>query len=345
LSGATLDALKRVNLFVGRNGAGKSSLLEALYLHFSRATIESIVGIAKRRGEYDVADDSHTWVPSMRHMFAGHVVLPGRSKITLASDAASVSFDFIVQQLPKKDDYRVIQPTLSCSVSTQEAGVGNSFVFPTAKSGGVDVAYDGDGGYNTARSPEDMPVVFVDPEGVDSVAMLRMRDDVVARGEEPLLVEALRMLDSSVESVGFLTPTEKTYTSLVNGTLVGLSGQDGRVPVKTLGDGMRRLMTIAMGMVCARGGALIVDEIDAGLHYSAMDSLWRFICTAAKRYDVQVFASTHSHDCILGLGECCRADVGLDDTVRLFALGGERRKVVSYSGNEIRVSVDHGIEV
>jgi len=90
---------------------------------------------------------------------------------------------------------------------------------------------------------------------------------------------------------------------------------------------------------------LIVDEIDAGLHYSAMDSLWRFICTAAKRYDVQVFASTHSQDCLQGLGSCCREDLGLDDIVRLFALGGNRRKVVAYAGNEIRVSVDRGIEV
>jgi len=345
LSGIRLDDMKRVNLFVGRNGVGKSSLLEALYLYFTRGTIESVVSIAKRRGEYDLADDNRTWVPSMRHMFAGHIVLPEKSKITLETEKVSVNFGLNVRQLPKKDDYRIVQPTLSCSVTTHKQDVDGSLEFPVSKKGGIDVSYDGDGGYNKALSPEDIPVVFIDPEGVDPLAMLRMRDQVVAEGEEALLVEALRMLDSSVESVGFLSPAEKSYTSLVNGTLVGLVGQKGRVPVKTLGDGMRRLMTMAMGMVCARGGALIVDEIDAGIHYSAMDSLWGFVCTAAKRYDVQVFASTHSQDCLRGLGSCCREDIGLDDVVRLFAIGGKHRKVVAYAGNEISVSMDRGIEV
>ena len=108
-----------------------------------------------------------------------------------------------------------------------------------------------------------------------------------------------------MESVGFLSADVKRYEYLVNGTLVGLSGVDGRVSVKTLGDGMRRLLIIAMAMICARGGALMLDEIDSGLHYSAMQALWDFILRAAKINQVQVFVSTHSLDCLRGLAATC----------------------------------------
>lgn len=343
LNGLSLKDLGRLNVIVGRNGSGKTSLLEALYLFFSDARLESVVGVAERRGEFDKTDNAGEWAPSIRHFFTGHAIATGADEIVLSGDEFKMTVSIGVENMPMKNDYRIIAPTTMCRISSGEGDSGSRriFSFPVCKDGAIDVSRSGDGGYNKPLSPEDIPVVFVSPDGIDSKALLKMRDEIVARGSETGLVNILQLLDARVESVGFLSAHEKNYKSLSNGTLVGLSGVSGRVPVKTLGDGMHRLLTIAMGMASCSGGVLILDEVDTGLHYSAMESLWKFILTAAERNDVTVFASTHSLDCLRGL-----AVVGEDSKdVCLYAFSASGRKIVSYTGREMASAVNNEIEV
>ena len=41
-----------------------------------------------------------------------------------------------------------------------------------------------------------------------------------------------------------------------------------------------------------------MDEIDNGIHYTNLDKLWEIILTISKQQNVQVFATTHSKECI-----------------------------------------------
>lgn len=346
LQSIELNDLRRVNAFVGRNGSGKTTLLEALYLFFARATADSIVGIAERRGEYDKMDNEGLWKPSIRHFFAGHSLSSGRDLISLSGDGSTLGFSLGIEDMPLRDDYRIVKPTNIFHVSYKEKdGDIRELSFPICKSGAMDINYTGDGGYNHFFSPEDVPVAFVDPDGMSANALLRMRDEVVSRGAESDLVKALKLLDPRVESVGFLSADEKAYKFITNGTLVGLSGTNGRVPVKTLGDGMRRLLVIAMAMVCVKGGVLILDEVDSGLHYSAMQSLWDFLLKVAIANDVQVFASTHSLDCLRGLASLCDEEDDVSECVRLYSLSNIGKRVVSYSGRDMSIAINSEIEV
>lgn len=57
------------------------------------------------------------------------------------------------------------------------------------------------------------------------------------------------------------------------------------------------MLGLALAIVNARNGFLLVDEIDTGLHFSAMYDMWKLIWKTAKRLNVQVFATTHNSDC------------------------------------------------
>lgn len=61
---------------------------------------------------------------------------------------------------------------------------------------------------------------------------------------------------------------------------------------------MNRIFAMTVGLIRAEDGILLIDEIENGLHYSVQPDLWQMIFETAKELDVQVFATTHSFDCI-----------------------------------------------
>lgn len=65
-----------------------------------------------------------------------------------------------------------------------------------------------------------------------------------------------------------------------------------------MGEGMSRIFGIALALVNAKDGMLLIDEVDTGLHYSVLPDLWKLIFEVAHRLNVQVFATTHSKDCL-----------------------------------------------
>lgn len=61
---------------------------------------------------------------------------------------------------------------------------------------------------------------------------------------------------------------------------------------------MTRMLDFAVALEGGRNGILLIDEIENGLHYSVQPDLWRMIFETAQELDVQVFATTHSYDCV-----------------------------------------------
>ena len=70
------------------------------------------------------------------------------------------------------------------------------------------------------------------------------------------------------------------------------------VPLKKAGDGLNRLLSIALALVNAKGKMLLIDEFEVGLHHSVQEKLWEIVFGYAKKWDIQVFATTHSEDTI-----------------------------------------------
>lgn len=68
--------------------------------------------------------------------------------------------------------------------------------------------------------------------------------------------------------------------------------------MSSLGEGVSRALWIGSSIVNSKEGLLLVDEVENGLHYSVQPDLWKMIFKTARQLDVQVFATTHSHDCV-----------------------------------------------
>jgi AAA15 family ATPase/GTPase len=79
-------------------------------------------------------------------------------------------------------------------------------------------------------------------------------------------------------------------------TLVRIAGESQPLPLQTFGDGVSRMLMLAVALVSAKNKLLLIDEIEAGLHHSVMDLFWDKIFFYAQQWNIQVFATTHSHD-------------------------------------------------
>ncbi|OQX24368.1 MAG: hypothetical protein BWK80_21225 [Desulfobacteraceae bacterium IS3] len=115
-----------------------------------------------------------------------------------------------------------------------------------------------------------------------------------------------------------------------------------------MGEGMNRLLGIALALVNSKDGFLLVDEIDNGIHYSAQSDLWRLIFEGAKRMNVQVFATTHSWDCIEAFQQAA-TESGTDDGM-LISLRQKKKTPghvvgITIDGKELEIITRDRIEV
>ena len=68
--------------------------------------------------------------------------------------------------------------------------------------------------------------------------------------------------------------------------------------IEELGHGLKRYIVIMCAILINKDGFLFIDEIENGIHYTNLDKLWEIILTISKEQNVQVFATTHSKECI-----------------------------------------------
>jgi predicted ATP-dependent endonuclease of OLD family len=105
------------------------------------------------------------------------------------------------------------------------------------------------------------------------------------------------------------------------------------------------MLALALALAKTQNGILLVDEIDTRLHYSVMGDMWRLVAETARRYNIQVFATTHSFDCVRGLDWLCRKYPELGAEVSIQKIEPELPMAVALDAEQIKISVEQDIEV
>jgi hypothetical protein len=178
-----------------------------------------------------------------------------------------------------------------------------------------------------------------------------MWDWVQRERREQDVHDALRILEPRLEDVRFgsadlsrYRPHELLSADRV-GVLIGFMGERERIPLGSTGDGMRRLLALAIALVCTSGKYLLIDEIDTGFHYSIMAKMWELVVRTALKSNTQVFATTHSADCVRGLGVLCKTFPQLQAAVSAHKIVSDLEQSVTLTGSEVVNALEHEIEI
>ena len=157
--------------------------------------------------------------------------------------------------------------------------------------------------------------VFISANGLNREQDVDLWDGVALRSLEGDVLSALRIIAPGVEDLNFLGDASirlrlerDTTSSRRRIPTVRIANIDEPLPLRSLGDGMQRMLGIALALANAKDGILLIDEIENGIHYSVQPELWQLVFQLAHRLNVQVFATTHSWDCIESFQKAAQED-------------------------------------
>ena len=309
-----IERLGRVNLVVGRNNVGKTCLLEALRLFASDWPPSSIQSILHERNEFTVFSGTEKVLPVFESLFHGRQI-SDTSKITLGSPD---------------------MPECTCTITTypdtetaEERGPAGPAILLAIDSCDRQFNMHADRSVSytirrgSPRFPGGPPYLPADRLPEDVVA--EWWDDVSLTDAEERIIRSLELM-LPIERVTFVDVGRQNRVAKVR---VAGSGQP--VSMRSLGDGVVRMFQIALALEYAAARKkpahekkttldklpdfLLIDEIENGIHYSLHADLWKSIFHLARSRNVQVFATTHSWDCIEGFQKALAADKDADGLV------------------------------
>lgn len=282
-----LADLTPVTLILGSNNSGKTSILEAMSLLLRAPDPSQWVHLARQR-DLDIPLEDALWAlfpggawmslengpqQSRKVELAG--VLGGAKREVSATGLASLSWGGTEQEEITLRIEVLIDGTKSTlefnRTSPAQWAAGRVFKVFTATSAG----------HRSTRG-------FVEH-----------LSHVVADGKKGLAVELAQLFDSDVEDLDVVDLSGRRSVRVKHKAR-------GVVDLASFGDGLRRAVLFSLMLSRAGGGALLIDELEVGIHPTLMRTVYLRLCEAARAVQAQLILTTHSLeavDAILGAAE------------------------------------------
>lgn len=345
-----LDGLARVNLLVGKNNSGKTSVLEAIELLTSGGSLSILAGLQMRRGERHADRDPRRPTPmvDITQLFYGRDLNAGaefqiasrgdRSSDTTAVhyELDSLNIDPLFEDPFGDDDAESVET--HCMLVVSDGSSRRPLRVPVARSGALSLRYARNA---SGEGPLlNRPVNFLSTDGAANQSLLSEWSRVVLTDEEEHVYTALRLLEPRLERLAVVVDGRVSRPTV----MAKLADFKQPVPLGSMGDGMWRMLLLALAVIRSAGGVLLVDEVETGLHHSVLKDMWTLISHTAARLDVQVFATTHSNDCVEALAAAID-DGNLADHAALHRIEKGRTTSVRYSEVQIVAAARHRTEV
>ncbi len=289
-----IPRLRRLNLVTGKNGTGKTTLLEAFRVYACRGSPHDLMIMLDVRGESEERDAVAALATILGDSTAPLEAV--KKTCTIGPGAAPLNIKLRWYQQDRK--------TKRWVASDDRTG---SEVFLVLAIGGREERIRAD--WATLRNPISVlaplyPSFFVGLEGVSPEDLDSVWQQTVLDGDDAEVITALTVLEPKIARLAFGRDGRSGQTRV----RVAFQGSRKQRPLSALGAGVHRLLGLLLACHGARGGFLLVDEIDTGLHYSVQARMWELLATWTKQFDVQILATTHSLDCVRAFAEVARRE-------------------------------------
>lgn len=312
--------LGQVNLLVGKNNCGKSTVLEALRIYAGNAQRPLLESIAQehdecyRARESDGLLDAHALLP-FQDFFPGRSFPADDTPIEIGN---CTSVDNLLQISHALMEETIGEPELLGGetinkIRRRYIDKSERDLFPPGELEQVILVRKGDRLFppvkllngNRRSSTYDLtsvPCSFIPTQFILMDDLADEWDRIVFTEQEAIVKKALLVIEPDFDNLTFVRADGYSPSNLrarpSRTAMVKLKGVDRPIPLNSMGDGMLRVLQLALKLFAAKGGFLLIDEFENGLHYSVQENVWKLLFEIAEQQNIQIFATTHSWDCI-----------------------------------------------
>jgi AAA domain, putative AbiEii toxin, Type IV TA system len=358
-----IDRLARVNLVVGRNNVGKTMLLEALRLYVDGAHFASIARLLLTRNEVAALAAPRRGAEAelrLEALFHGRPAQLRADDAICLQDPTAPASALYIEAVERQGKNKKPRQGLGRILRVRRG----------QQSGLLDASELSELGMNSRHPgwPLEAPA-FVHAGRMAAPHMGWLWDRVALTARAANVVNALRVI-APVEGIA-LVADPASYREGERVAMARVTSETEPVPLASLGDGMLRVFELALATEFAAspttsrstmlttdakeaGGdiiiaidepVLLIDEVEIGVHYSALPDVWRYLFRAARERGIQVFATTHSWDCIEAFQQAAAEEPEGSAVLMRLEQKGQDHRAVLFDQDELPTVTKHHIEV
>jgi predicted ATPase len=362
LANFEMTGLGRVNLLVGKNNTGKSSVLEAIFLLASGGDPNALWRIMAGRGEQVMTAEQQARLPEfdISHLFHAHETKIGNNiTITTTNESPARSINFQVveakrdenaalfAQMPRDATEGIIGPQLAVSITGNPTPV--IPLVPLSSRGGFRIEMMqvlNNMAVNAGTKADVITPQYISTNSLPMNDLMTAWNAISLTPHQKRVIEALTFLEPKIEDMAIAPATVFMAAFPQRGGFkIKLKNEPLPIPIGSLGDGTWRMLALALTISKAKDSILLIDEIDTGFHHTVMIAMWKFIAEAAKAFNVQIFATSHSHDSVFSLAKICREVDNSKSDITIQRLEAGKTKSVPFNETEIKIASETKIEM
>ena len=314
-----IEDFSRVNIFLGQNSSGKSSILESLLLLTGMSNPELPQNINSIR-----LRSYHSTFLDLGYMFRNF-------NVKVIPEFSSEMFDDTKRHLALYLTY-IFDEKAQADMSIGQILTSETKTFLNTLKMVFDIescnqknSYESSitinqQGFNSNKKPaesylEKNSAVYLSSDLGGSTPANDLIE-LAKRKRKDTVTEQLKLFDSRIT----------TWEILNSVAYIGLEGIDQLLAVNMMGDGLRRYLNIVAASANPINNILLIDEIENGLHYSAYKKLWEAIFALATTTNKQVFVTTHSKETLQKLNQMLEEHPEYRNEIRLYTLENTLKK-------------------
>jgi AAA15 family ATPase/GTPase len=264
-----IDKLNRINIFAGFNNTGKTTLLEAIYLLTKQNNIEAYFKYVKLKNKLSKLNITY-----MKEYFKEDIKISGKfNKI----DTSIHIKKFVASNINKKEDYSASYQALSVIDKEEINNTIHTFKVNSL-----------------IRYVDKVEIlcnsIFKSPYFYNKDEIVETYSKSLKAGETDEIITFLQKhIDNNIIGISH----DGIDTFIVKHKIPTNSPE-----LTNYGEGLQRIFEIALSFANCKNGVLLIDELETAIHYSLLVDFTRFIQELAVKFNVQVFITSHSKECI-----------------------------------------------
>lgn len=303
-----LSDLKDINILVGENNTGKTSLLEAFHILEYPGEIGHYISVCrKREGKGKISPFSVFENSLSKGNFSGYknvAINANINKNEIGSEIQVLPLE-VIKGDSTRSQVKAFEGTMSYEIVDFTSDRFESRIYIDEETDRLIISNKDS--FSPVKITRVMPFDHIDKEIVNIV---------IKEGKKQDLIDALKIFDKDIIGIETIKEDSEIKTYIQHKTT-------GLLPISAYGDGLKKVVYLSSVIVDAKGGILLIDEIETALHHSALGEVFKWMIEASNEYKVQLFATTHSAEALDALLECAIKSKGekyLEESVNIITL-------------------------